>query len=247
MRAATALRLGVGACGVAMMGFGAWTLWVEKARIGQPASIGRWVVGGVIGHDAILAPAVFIACALVGRLTGPRVRRALALFLLAGGSLVIVGLPDILRRGDNPNPTVTPLDYPRNLAIALGAVAVIAVLSVVAGGVRDRRRRAQEARLQAQAQAALERAEQEAMAQAAREAQAEAVVAPESEPEAVVTPESEPEAVVAPESKPEAVHTPESEPPEPELEPVPEPEAPSARPAEPQPEPTEQDGGPEDE
>jgi hypothetical protein len=187
MRVSTALRVGVGAGGVAMIGFGVWTLWVEKARIGQPASIGRWLVGGVIGHDAILAPAVFLACALAGRYTGARVRRALALFLLAGGSLVIVGLPDILRSGDNPNPTVTPLDYPRNLTIALGAVALIAALSVVPGGVRDRRARAREARLRAEIQAALAKAEEEAMA---RKAQAEADPEPEPEP----TPEPEPQA-----------------------------------------------------
>jgi len=217
MRASTALRLGVGAVGVAMIGFGVWTLWVEKAHIGQPASIGRWLLGGVIGHDAILAPVVFIACAVVGRLTGPRVRRALALFLLAGGSLVIVGLPDILRRGDNPNPTVTPFDYPRNLTIALGAVAAIAVLSVVPGGVRDRRRRAREARLRAQIEAALARAKEKAMAEQAADAQADAVPAPEPEPE-----------------------------PKPEPEPEPEPQAPSARPSAREQAPTEQDGGPED-
>ena len=191
MRPATALRLGVGAAGVAMMGFGAWTFWLEKSRIGQPASIGRWLVGGVIGHDAILAPAVFLACALVGRLTGPRVRRALALFLLAGGSLAIVGLPDILRSGDNPNPTVTPLDYPRNLTIALGAVAVIAVLSAVPGGMRDRRARVR------------------------------AAPEPDSpEPDLALEPEPELEPESEPDTMPESVPEPEPEP-EPEASPTP--------------------------
>jgi hypothetical protein len=206
MRVSTALRLGVGAGGVAMMGFGVWTLWVEKARIGLPASIGRWLLGGVIGHDAILAPVVFIACAVAGRLTGARVRRALALFLLAGGSLVIVGLPDILRSGDNPNPTVTPLDYPRNLTIALGAVALVAVLSVVPGGVRDRRRRAQEARLRVLAEAASARAEEEAMARSAAGADGGAEPEVETEAELQAVPEVEPETVVQTEvrSEPEA-------------------------------------------
>jgi hypothetical protein len=199
MRVSTALRLAVGAGGVAMIGFGVWTLWVEKAHIGLPASIGRWLLGGVIGHDAILAPLVFLACALAGRYTGARVRRALALFLLAGGSLVIVGLPDLLRSGDNPNPTVTPLDYPRNLTISLGAVAVIAVLSVLPGGVRDRRRRAREARLRAQIQAALARAKQEAMAQAAQQARAETVPAREPEPERELGPQAPSARPAAPE------------------------------------------------
>jgi len=213
MRVSTALRMGVGAGGVAMIGFGAWTLWRLRMHIGEPESIGRWLVGGVIGHDAILAPLVFLGCALAGRYTGARVRRALALFLLAGGSLLIVGLPDALRSGDNPNPTVTPLDYPRNLTIALGAVAVIAVLSVVPGGVRDRRRRAL-------VQAASARAQEEVMA---RQARTEA----EPEPEAVPAPEHD-----SPEPEPEAV-------PEPAPEPEPEPE-PQAPPTPPEQAPTEQ-------
>jgi hypothetical protein len=192
MRVSTALRLGVGACGVAMLAFGLWTFWRLKSHIGLPASIWRWLLGGVIGHDAILAPAVFLCCALAGRYTSARVRRALALFLLAGGSLVIVGLPDILRSGDNPNPTVTPLDYPRNLTIALGAVALIAVLTLVPGGVRDRRRRAQEARLRMQAEAVAA-----AASQADTEVEPEIVVHTETQSE----PEHEPEiqAVPAPE------------------------------------------------
>jgi hypothetical protein len=225
MRVSTALRLVVGAGGVAMIGFGLWTLWVERMRIGQPASIGRWLLGGVIGHDAILAPAVFLACALAGRYTGPRVRRALALFLLAGGSLVIVGLPDILRSGDNPNPTVTPLDYPRNLTIALGAVALIAILSAVPGEVRDRRRLAR-------VRAASARAQQEEMEQREQiEAEPRVETVPAREPD---SPGPEPEAAAesAPEGEPEAAAEPE---PGPAAEPAPEPQAP-----------TEQDGDPED-
>jgi hypothetical protein len=200
MRVSTALRTGVGAGGVAMIGFGAWTLWREKAHIGLPASIGRWLIGGVIGHDAILAPAVFLACALAGRYTSARVRRALALFLLAGGSLLIVGLPDALRSGDNPNPTVTPLDYPRNLTIALGAVAVIAVLSVVPGGVRDRRRRA---RVQAVSEPESPEPELEPEPELGPELGPE----PELELDTMPEPEPEPQAPPTPPAAPEQAST----------------------------------------
>jgi len=169
MRAATAMRTCVGAVGVAMLGFGAWNLlWHQRAQVGPPDAVGKWLLGGVILHDAILAPLVFLACAVVWRHTGARVRRALALFLLAGGSLVIIALPDILRSGDNPNPTVTPLDYPRNLTITLVVLAIVAVLSVAAGAGRDRYRRwRQEARLRAQAKAEA-KAKAEAEAEAAK-------------------------------------------------------------------------------
>jgi hypothetical protein len=202
MRVSTALRTGVGAGGVAMIAFGAWTLWREKAHIGQPASIGRWLVGGVIGHDAILAPAVFLACALAGRYTNARVRRALALFLLAGGSLLIVGLPDALRSGDNPNPTVTPLDYPRNLTIALGAVAVLAVLTAVPGGLRDRRRRAR-----VQAAPEPDSPEPELALEPEPEPEAEPDTMPESAPEPEPEPEPEPQAPPTPPATPEQAST----------------------------------------
>jgi hypothetical protein len=204
MRVSTALRTGVGAGGVAMVGFGAWTLWREKAHIGLPASIGRWLVGGVIGHDAILAPVVFLACALAGRYTSARVRRALALFLLAGGSLLIVGLPDALRSGDNPNPTVTPLDYPRNLTIALGAVAVLAVLSVVPGGIRDRRRRARVQPASEPDSPELE-PEPDTMPELEPEPEPELDMVPESAPEP--EPEPEPQAPPTPPAPPEQAST----------------------------------------
>jgi hypothetical protein len=201
MRASTALRTGVGAGGVAMLGFGVWNLlWHKNAQVGPPASVGKWLLGGVIGHDAVIAPLVFLACAVAWRCTGARVRRALALFLLAGGSLAIVGLPDILRSGDNPNPTVTPLDYPRNLAIALGAVAVIAVLSVVPGAARDRRSRVREARLRAQAEAEAAEAALKAKEQAMAQRQARDEVRDEARDE--VRGEAADEAAPAPERPP---------------------------------------------
>jgi hypothetical protein len=109
-------------------------------RFAANAPVGRWLIGGVIAHDAVIAPAVFLLSAAAVRLFGVRVRRALAAVLLIGGSVLIVGLPDVLRKGHNPNPTVTPLDYTRNLIIVLLAVAGGVVLTAAAGAVRTRTR-----------------------------------------------------------------------------------------------------------
>jgi hypothetical protein len=141
MRAAMAGRLATGAVGVVMLGYGAWHL-LDDQDLGRKASIGTWLLGSVIGHDGILAPVVFAGCALAWRLTGARARRGLATFLLVGGSVAIVALPSALRSGDNPNPTVTPLDYPRNLALVLGGLAVCVLLYVLGGHLNDRRRSA---------------------------------------------------------------------------------------------------------
>jgi hypothetical protein len=139
MRAAMAARMTAGAVGVAMLVYGAWHL-LNKNDVGPTVSIGKWLVGGVIVHDGILAPVVFAGCALAWRFTGVRFRRGLAVFALAGGSVAIVALPSALRSGDNSNPTVTPLDYPRNLAVVLGGLAVCVALYVLGGRWKDRRR-----------------------------------------------------------------------------------------------------------
>lgn len=138
MRAAMGARLTAGTVGVAMLGFGAWHL-ITDSDLGHKQSIGKWLLGGVIVHDGIIAPVVFGGCALAWRLAGARLRRGLAVFLLAGGSVTIVALPSALRSGDNSNPTVTPLDYPRNLALVLGGLAVCVLLYVLGGRLNDRR------------------------------------------------------------------------------------------------------------
>ncbi|HEV2636418.1 MAG TPA: hypothetical protein VGX23_14805 [Actinocrinis sp.] len=144
MRAAMGARLTAGTVGVAMLGFGAWHL-ITGSDLGHKQSIGKWLLGGVIVHDGIIAPVVFGGCALAWRLAGARLRRGLAVFLLAGGSVTIVALPSALRSGDNSNPTVTPLDYPRNLALVLGGLAVCVLLYVLGGRLNDRRHAARAA------------------------------------------------------------------------------------------------------
>jgi len=132
---------------IAMVAFGVWvsSIGVRALLRGHPlaanAPVGRWLLGGVVAHDAVIAPTVFVLGAVVTRLAGARTRQALAAILLIGGSVLIVGLPDVLRKGHNTNPTVTPLDYTRNLVIVLLAVVGGVTLTSVAAAVRQRRRR----------------------------------------------------------------------------------------------------------
>lgn len=134
---------------VARIGLGAFGVWVASIGLrallrGHPfaanAPVGRWLVSGVLAHDAVIAPTVFLLGAVTVRLAGPRIRQALAAILLIGGSVLIVGLPDVLRKGHNANPTVTPLDYTRNLLIVLLAVVGGVVLATAASALRQRRR-----------------------------------------------------------------------------------------------------------
>lgn len=135
------LRLILGGIGAATLAYGAFGLLTEP-DIAQPVYVGKWLVGGLIGHDVLLAPAVFILCAVAYRLTGAKARGRMAFILLVGGSLLIVGLPGVLRKGRNANPTVLPLDYSRNLAVLL-ALLIGGVLLVALGDrILSRRRNA---------------------------------------------------------------------------------------------------------
>lgn len=132
---------------VALAAFGVWVASIGARLLlapGRPAylaeSAGRWLLGGVVVHDAVIAPTVFLLGALVVRFTGTRTRQALAAILLIGGSVLIVGLPNALRKGTNANPTVNPLDYNRNLVIVLLAVVAGVTLSALAAAARERRR-----------------------------------------------------------------------------------------------------------
>jgi hypothetical protein len=165
---------------IALGAFGVWIASIgarAQLRHGpvQNTSVGRWLLGGVLAHDAVIAPAVFVLGALIARWSPARVRQALAAILLIGGSVLIVGWPEVLRKGRGANPTVGPLDYGRNLLIVLVAVICGVVLIATAPSVaaRSRRRRAEKA---SKAREAAARAEAKRAA-AADEAASEATAA----------------------------------------------------------------------
>lgn len=137
MTAARAFRLALGGLGLVTLGYGVYGLFEEHV-IKDRAAVGEWLVAGVVGHDFLLAPAVFALCAVAYRLTGARWRGRLAAFLLAGGSLVLISIPALVRQGLNRNQTVLPLDYARNLTVLL---LVLAATMVVYGAVDAGRRR----------------------------------------------------------------------------------------------------------
>ncbi|MFE6686265.1 hypothetical protein ACFVFQ_07265 [Streptomyces sp. NPDC057743] len=133
MRAA---RLVVGVLGAALLGVGAWLLLDDVREL---AGVAVWLAGAVVLHDAVIAPLVLLAGLVLGRggLRGP-VRGA----LIVAGALTVVALPVLLRPGPPANPSVLPLDYPRNWLMAVGGVvAVTAVLVAVPRWIVRRRRR----------------------------------------------------------------------------------------------------------
>ncbi|GAA0331730.1 hypothetical protein ACKI1I_36200 [Streptomyces turgidiscabies] len=128
------LRVVAGAAGLALMGVGVSLLTDVRDLPGVLV----WLGGAVVLHDMVIAPVVLlIGLALVrGGVRGP-VRGA----LLVAGALTAVALPVLLRPGRTANPSVLPLDYPRNWLVALVVVASVTAVWLTVRKVRDSRRR----------------------------------------------------------------------------------------------------------
>jgi hypothetical protein len=131
-------RFVLGAVGLALLGNGAYGL-LTSPQTSPPEAVGQWLVGGLILHDALLAPAVYVLGAIACRFTSARWRGRLAALLLIGGSLTLISLPEVLRQGRNANPTVLPLDYARNIGLLLGALVTAMALYSAVDAARRRR------------------------------------------------------------------------------------------------------------
>ncbi|MFI6003357.1 hypothetical protein ACIA98_23580 [Streptomyces sp. NPDC051366] len=118
-----AYRYLVAGLGLALMGLGGALLIQQPS----PWRIVLWLAGAVVVHDGLIAPLVIAVAALTGVL-GLRLRGIPRAALIVAGSLTAIALPPLLRPGGAANPTVVPLDYPRNWLLAMAAVAVAAGL-----------------------------------------------------------------------------------------------------------------------
>ncbi|MDF9816496.1 hypothetical protein [Streptomyces sp. SPB162] len=131
-------RIALGMVGVAAMTLGAVQLFTV-GEVKAPVDVPLWLAGGIVLHDAVLTPVVLAVGAALSRWLPPHVRRPVRGGLITAACLTAVALPFLLRPAATSNPSVLPLDYPRNLAVALGAVVVLTALA--AGGAALRRLR----------------------------------------------------------------------------------------------------------
>jgi hypothetical protein len=116
-----ALRITSGAAGLAAMTLGAVLL--TNPQVKKPLDVLWWLLGAVLLHDGVLVPATLAA----GALLPPRLRRGTRGALITAACLTAVALPTLLRPGHPANSSVLALDYGRNLVIALGTVAAVAL------------------------------------------------------------------------------------------------------------------------
>lgn len=109
---------------------------VGDAASTHPAELARWVVGGALVHDLVLAPIVLAVSWLVGRVGRGRARRPalgpLRWAMATSAVLVLFAWPFVRGYGRNPGvPSLLNRDYGAGLAaylVAVWAVAAIAAL-----------------------------------------------------------------------------------------------------------------------
>jgi hypothetical protein len=121
------------AVGWTVIGFGTVgalnSVWLRD----RPGDLVRWLLGGLVLHDAVLVPLVTVAGLLVAKLAPRWLRGPIDVALVLSGLVLLFAYPLLRAFGRREsNPSILPLDYGRNVAIVLlliwlGAAALAAV------------------------------------------------------------------------------------------------------------------------
>jgi len=124
------------AAGWAVIAWGLRGIFVHSFDT-RPSNLARFVVGGALLHDLLVAPLVVLAGVLFAR-TVPRRARAVVQGTLAITAIVaLFSYPTVRAYGlATHNPTSLPHNYTANLLVVLGVVWAVAAGAVV---VRMRR------------------------------------------------------------------------------------------------------------
>jgi hypothetical protein len=99
----------------------------------RPGQLARFLLGGALAHDLVLAPLVLLAGTALARVVRGRWRAPLQAALFVSGTLLLFTYPSLRGYGHGlHNPTSLPHDYAANLALVVVAVVVVtAALAVV--------------------------------------------------------------------------------------------------------------------
>ncbi len=132
------IRVALGVLGTAMVGFGALRL------LGSPRhllDVGVWLAGGVLVHDALLAPLALALAWLGVRVVPATVRPVTALALVVLATVTVTAVPVLGRFGARAdNPTLLDRDYVTGWLLLAGAVTAVALAALLLGRIMGRQR-----------------------------------------------------------------------------------------------------------
>ncbi|MDQ3676275.1 MAG: hypothetical protein M3401_05635 [Actinomycetota bacterium] len=125
--------------GMALSAYGLVGL-LRDERVADSMSWLTFFAGGLLAHDLVWAPLVALGSVALVRIGPARVRPVLQGALIVSATVLLVAYPVV--RGDGRlanNPSILPLDYPRNLVIVLVAVWAVAGVLIVRAALSQRR------------------------------------------------------------------------------------------------------------
>jgi hypothetical protein len=135
-------RLLIGALGVAMGSFGA--LRFVQLDFEDIVNAVLWLAGGVVVHDAIIAPLTLLVTLVAGRLVPAPARTRVVVGLVVLATVTVTAIPVLGRWGARPdNPTL--LD--RNYVVGWLVFAALVLLGMLLVGPLGRLRRSRRERL----------------------------------------------------------------------------------------------------
>lgn len=116
------------AVGVAALGYGAWLVWRMGSEQWLP--LVKWLAGGVIAHDLLLAPVVVVIGILAARALPAYARLPVALAVVVWGSITVLAIPVLGQFGATPSlPSLLNRPYRPAWWIGTGVVVSAVVVS----------------------------------------------------------------------------------------------------------------------
>ncbi|WP_024799493.1 hypothetical protein [Nocardia sp. BMG51109] len=125
----TAIRVLLGLGGIWLAWYGIDLVLEQDST--SLMSTARWFVGGILIHDAIVAPLCAVVALLARRLFPASWWASIAWGGLCTATLVVVAVPVVQRSGAVPgNPTILDRDYHTGLLIAIAVVWVVVGIDI---------------------------------------------------------------------------------------------------------------------
>ena len=119
------------AAGWAVIGWGVYGI-VSNSVDTRPANLVKFVVGGALLHDLVVAPLAIVAGVLVARAVPSRVRAPVQAALAVTAIVALFAWPLVRAYGlAANNPTSLPHNYGQNLLVVLGVVWAVAAGVVI--------------------------------------------------------------------------------------------------------------------